>query len=124
MSDTITAPAPREEAPDRASRLERDVVVRRGGAVARRGGHRLLLLEVGLVDRHVGARREPAAALGVVAPAEELDRVGDDVDRLALVARLALLPLPPLEPAVDRDGAALGEEARAVLALRAPDRDV
>ena len=35
-----------------------------------------------------------------------------------------VLPLAPLEAAVDRDRAALGEEAGAVLALRAPDRDV
>ena len=35
-----------------------------------------------------------------------------------------LSPLAPLEPAVDRDRAALGQVAGAVLALRAPDGDV
>src|SRR3954465_14097142 len=73
----------------------------------------------------VGARREAvAAAAGVVARAgEELDRVGDDVDPLAVVA-LLVLPLAPLEAPVDRHGAALREVAGAVLALRAPDGDV
>src|SRR5690606_17297381 len=55
--------------------------------------------------------------------AEELDRVGDDLDRLALVA-LAVVELAPLQPAVDRHGAALLEVGRAVLALLAPDGDV
>src|SRR6476659_5022094 len=101
--------------------LERDVVVR-GRAGARRGTGGL---EVPLVDRHVGARREAAAgvAAAVLAAAQELDGVGDDLDALALVAVLRL-PLAPLEAAVKGHGAALGEEARAVLALRAPDRHV
>ena len=64
-----------------------------------------------------------AAAAAVVTAAEELHGVGDDVDRLALVA-LLVLPLAPLEAAVDGDRAALGQVARAVLALRAPDGDV
>ena len=83
--------------------------------------------EVARVGRDVGARGEAVAAAaahaGVVAAAEELDGVGDDLDGLALVA-LLVLPLAPLEAAVDRDRAALGQEAGAVLALRAPDRDV
>src|SRR5205085_1682850 len=58
-----------------------------------------------------------------LAAAEELDVVGDDLDRLALRPVLGL-PLAPVQPAVDRDGAALGEELRAALALVAPDRDV
>jgi hypothetical protein len=82
--------------------------------------------EVVRVDRDVRAGGEAVAAAvaGVVARArEELDRVGDDVDALAVVAVL-VLPLAPLEAAVDRDRAALGEVAGAVLALRAPDGDV
>src|ERR671930_1909350 len=51
------------------------------------------------------------------------DAVGDDLDGLPLRAVLGL-PLAPVEPAVDADGAALGEELRAALALVAPDRDV
>src|SRR5437764_457328 len=47
----------------------------------------------------------------------------DDLDRLALRSVLRV-PLPPVEAAVDPDGAALGEELRAALALVAPDRDV
>src|SRR5919202_1525182 len=81
----------------------------------------------GTPERHGRAGRE-AAALGgraacVVTAAEELHRVGDDLDALALVAVLAL-PLAPLETAVEGNGAALGEEPGAVLALGAPDRDV
>src|SRR5436190_1281610 len=107
--------------------LERDVVVGRGAVAARRarrGG-----LEVAVVDRDVRARGEPATlgaaahAAGVVPTAEELHGVRDDLHALALVAVLGL-PLAPLEAAVERDGAPLGEEARAVLALGAPDRDV
>src|SRR5699024_1950040 len=105
--------------------LERDVVVtRRGGAAS---GRRAGGLEVARVGRDVGARGEAAVAAaahaGVVAAAEELDRVGHDLDVLAVVA-LLVLPLAPLEATVDRHRAALGEEAGAVLALRAPDRHV
>src|SRR5829696_4578148 len=101
--------------------LERDVVVR-GRAGARRGAGGL---EVPVVDRDVRARGEAAAPVAgaVLAAAQELDGVGDDLDALALVAVLGL-PLAPLEAAVERDGPALGEKARAVLALGAPDRDV
>src|SRR4051812_19348586 len=110
------AEAPRE-------RLERDVVFarRRGAASGRRAGG----LEVARVGRDVGPRGEPVAAAhaGVVAAAEELHRLGDDLDVLALVAVL-VLPFAPLEATVDRHRTALGEEARAVLALGAPDRDV
>src|SRR3954451_1063904 len=101
--------------------LERDVVVARGRArpTAGRGGR-----EVVRVDGDVRAGAEAVARRAAVVPRarEELDGVGDDVDRLALVA--LLLPLAPLEAAVDRDRAALGEVASAVLALRAPDGDV
>src|SRR3954452_5952543 len=82
--------------------------------------------EVVRVDRNVGLRGEAVATAargGVVAAAEELHAVGDDVHALALVA-LLVLPLAPLEAAVDRDGAALGEVPGAVVALRAPDGDV
>ena len=72
-------------------------------------------------------RGEPVAApahrRALFATAEELDRVGHDLDRLALLALLRL-PLAPLETAVDADGPALGQEAGAVLALRAPHGDV
>src|SRR6218665_603170 len=90
-------------------RLERDVVVR-GAATAGGCG-----LEVGGVRGDVGLRREALTAATAVAATlesalaattEELDRVGDDVDRLALVA-LLVLPLAPLETAVDRDRPAL-----------------
>src|SRR4051812_29553209 len=114
------------EGPRRASRgrgLERDVVVgrRRGGAaaVARRRGS-----EVAGVDGDVGPRREAAAtAPGVVATAEELHGVGDDVDRLALAALLGL-PLAPLQAPVDGHRTPAAQVPGAVLALRAPDRDV
>src|SRR4029077_1357570 len=55
---------------------------------------------------------------------EELDRVGDDRDRLALAGAVFGLPLAPVEAAIDRHRAALGEVGRAVLALRPPDGDV
>src|SRR5437899_2162015 len=64
-----------------------------------------------------------APALAAVTAAEELDVVGDDLDRLALGAVLGV-PLAPVEASVDRDRAALGEVLRAVLALLVPDRDV
>src|SRR4051794_27682624 len=102
--------------------LERNVVVARGRARRRagRGGG-----EVVRVDGDVRAGAEAVArrAALVARAREELDRVGDDVYRLALLAVLAL-PLAPLEAAVDGDRPALGEVAGAVLALRAPDGDV
>src|SRR4051812_47223619 len=66
-------------------RLERDVVFarRRGAASGRRAGG----LEVARVGRDVGPRGEPVAApthAGVVAAAEELHGLGDDLDVLAL----------------------------------------
>src|SRR3954447_19723459 len=67
--------------------------------------------------------RAAAATLPGAARAQELDGVGDDLDRLALGAVLRL-PLAPLEAAVDRDAAALGQVVGAVLALRAPHLDV
>src|SRR5207237_7262801 len=78
---------------------------------------------VGLRVRGHELRRAAAAALAVAAAAEELHRVGDDLDRLALLPVLGL-PLAPVEPAVDSDGAALREVLRAALALVAPDGDV
>src|SRR5207244_2695256 len=95
----------------RAAASERNVVVRGAGEVlvACRGcgGHELAL----------------AVGTALTAAAEELNRVGDDLDRLALAAVLRL-PLAPVEPAVDPHGAALGEVLRATLALVAPDRHV
>ena len=91
---------------------ERDVVV----GVGRGAGG----LEFALVGRAVGALR--GAVLAGVGGAEELDGVGDDLDRLAL-AVLGVV-FAPLQAAVDRDRAALGEVAGAVLALGAPDGDV
>src|SRR2546423_89787 len=80
--------------------------------------------EVGRVGRDVGLRRETAAVLAAaVAGAQELDRVGNDIDRLPLVP-LLVLPLAPVEAAVDGHRTALREVLGAVLALRAPDRDV
>src|SRR4051812_38002700 len=104
-----------------APALERDVVVGRGGAPGRGARGR----EVVGVDRYValGGEAVAAALRGVVAAAEELHRVGDDLDRLALVARL-VGELTPLQAPVHGDRAALAQEARAVLALRAPDRHV
>src|SRR6185503_16383292 len=64
-----------------------------------------------------------AAALAVLAAAEELDRVGDDLHGLALGAVLGF-PLAPVEAAIDADRPALGEVLRAALALVAPDGDV
>src|SRR5436190_24054607 len=104
----------------RRSALERDVVVR--GAHARR----LRLREVCGVGGDVRLGREAVAAAlrrGVAAAAEELDGVGDDLDRLALVAVWAI-PLAPLQPALDRDRPPLREIGGAVLALRAPHRDI
>src|SRR6266508_450985 len=96
---------------------ERNVVVRRPP-----GGYRRLR-EVGGVRRNVALRRETAAVLAALAGAEELNGVGNDIDRLPLVAAL-VLPLAPLEPPVDRDRPPLGEVLRAVLALGAPYGDV
>src|SRR3954447_24021876 len=106
---------------------ERDVVVRRASAAAaaataadRRRG------EVVGGDRHVALGAEPVATVAVaeaLGAREELDVVGDDVDRLALVAVL-VLELPPLQATVDRDRTALGEVLGGVLALAAPDRHI
>src|SRR3954471_8771882 len=113
-------------APVSARGLERDVVVRRRArARADRLGR-----EVRRVGRDVRVRREAvvvaagalAALAAVVAAAQELDGLGHDLDRLALGAVLSL-PLAPVQAPVDTDGAALGQEARAVLTLGAPDGD-
>src|SRR4051812_46102006 len=109
-------------APSSARPSERDVVF--AGAAASAGGRGRRGLQGALVHGDVAAGLEavPAAA-ALLAAAEELDGVGDDVDALALVAVL-VLPLAPLETPVDRHGAALAQVARAVLALRAPHGDV
>src|SRR3954471_17752808 len=104
---------PRELAPT-CSISERNVVVRGG-----RGSP----CEVAGVGRNVGLRRETAAVLATLAGSQELDGIGNDIHCLALVPVL-VLPLAPLEPAVERDRAPLREVVRAVLALRAPHGDV
>src|SRR5918999_4685746 len=95
---------------------ERDVVVRSPGDRRRR-------LEVAGVCRDVALRREATAVLAALSGAEELDGIGNDIHRLALVA-LLVLPFAPLEPSVDRDRPSLREVLSAVLALRTPHRDV
>src|SRR5439155_11532740 len=99
---------------DRASvpwcSLERNVVV--GGTG--------LEVRVGL---GAGGDELVAAALAGVAPAEELDVLGDDLDRLPLAAVLRV-PLAPLEASVDPDGPALREELGAAFGLPAPDGHV
>src|SRR5262249_11895290 len=79
--------------------------------------------EVGVRLRGRGSRNVLRRVATLAATAEELHGVGDHLDGLALGAVLRL-PLAPLEPSVDADGAALREVLRAVLALRAPDGDV
>src|SRR5205085_9598098 len=98
-------------APGRGRPSERDVVVPRGARGRRCRG------EVLGVDRDVGPRGEAVArAAGVVTAAQELDGVGDDVDRLTLGA-LGRLPLAPFQAPVDGHGPPLGQEPGAVLAL-------
>ena len=63
--------------------------------------------------------REAPPSGGVIARTQELHRVGNDIDCLALGAVLRL-PLAPVQASVDRHRAPLGEEARGVLALRTP----
>src|SRR5215210_1350522 len=106
----------------RRGRSERDVVLARGSAAAAAGRGRRGL-KIALVDRNVAAGLEAVAAAALLATAEELDGVGDDLHGLPLVPVL-VLPLPPLQAAVDGDGPALAQVARAVLALRPPDGDV
>src|ERR671911_1886305 len=80
---------------------ERNVVVRRPS-----GSHRRRR-EVRGICRNVALRREAAAVLATLTGAEELDGVGNDIDRLPLLPGLLVLPLAPLEAPVDRDRAAL-----------------
>src|ERR1700755_803856 len=96
----------------------------------------MLLLEGDVV---VGRRREvgalllrrarrhelvSAATVSVAAATEELDGIGDDLHGLTLARAVGRLPLAPVEPAVDADGAPLREILRAALRLVAEDRDV
>src|SRR5690348_12918247 len=77
--------------------LEGDVVV---PAAARRRA-----FEIGAVGGRVAARGEAAAvavAARSVARAEELHRVGDDLDALAFAAAFFGLPLAPVEATFDR----------------------
>src|SRR5688572_20248345 len=91
--------------------LEGDVVVGRRGGGEVVGGLRGAL------------RDELLVAAAAVAAAEELDVVGDDLDRLALRAVLGV-PLTPGELALDADRAALGEVLGAVLRGASPHGDV
>src|SRR3954453_7788183 len=104
---------PRELAPT-CSISERNVVVRGG-----RGGP----CEVPGVGGDFGLWLEAAAVLGTLAGSQELDGIGNDIHCLALVPFL-VVPLAPLEPAVERDRTPLGQVIRAVLALCAPHGDV
>ena len=65
----------------------------------------------------------PAATVALATAAEELHRVGHDLDRLALVS-FGSLPLTPLEPSVHGHRPALREVLRAPLPLVAPHGDV
>src|SRR3954447_8988246 len=105
-----------------ALELEGDVVF---GARAGRGRcRRTCRLKVARVDRDVAALLEAIAAAGaLLAAAEELDGIGADLDEFALARAVLGLPLAPLEAPVDGDRPPLGEEARAVVALGAPDGD-
>src|SRR5262249_17192764 len=94
-----------------AAPSERDVVV--GSRAA----------EVGVLGLRAARNELRLAALGILAPAEELDGVGDHLDRLALRAVLRF-PLSPLQAPVDGDRTTLREVLRAVLTLVAPDGDV
>src|ERR1051325_3044368 len=91
--------------------LERDVVVGRSR-------------EVGALLLRRPCGHELVAAVSVGAAAEELDRVGDDLDGLSLAGAVGRFPLTPVEPAVDADRAALREVLRATLGLVAEDGDV
>src|SRR3954463_14991897 len=71
-----------------------------------------------------GDERAPAATVAVSSATEELDVVGDDLDRLALAGAVGRLPLTPLAPAVDRHRAPFAEILGATLALGTPDGDV
>src|SRR5690349_20766405 len=94
--------------------LEGNVVVgRRAGEVGRAAAARLRRRQV----------RAAATALTVAAAVQELHRVCDDLDGLALRA-VVRLPLAPLQAALDADAAALGEVLGAILALLPPHGDV
>ena len=67
----------------------------------------------------------PLALAAAVTGTEELDRLGDDLDRLPLAAPvLADRHSAPVEAPLDRHRATLEEVVGAVLALRAPDGHV
>src|SRR5207245_4544917 len=79
------------------------------------------LLKVGGVGRDV--RLDHAVRLWRVTRAQELDRVGNDIDGLPLGAVLRF-PLAPVKASLDGDRSSLGKVLGAVLALGAEDGDV
>src|SRR5205823_239114 len=83
----------------------------------------LRALEVGGVGGHVRAGGHPVAASLIVAGAEELHRVGDDLDALPLGPVLGL-PFAPVQTPLDPHRPTLGEVGGAVLPLSAPNGDV
>ena len=109
---TIVDPAYVEIAPAWAGRrktkrlrayLERDVVV---PTAAGRSALRSLICRPG--RRCCGVKPPlPLPPPAAVAGAEELDRVGDDLDALAFAAAVLGLPLAPVEPSLDRHRATL-----------------
>src|SRR5215467_8194421 len=78
--------------------------------------------EVGALLLRPGRHELVAAAVAVTTAAQELDAIGDDLDRLALRAVLRL-PLAPAQLAVDADGPPLREVLSAVLGLVAEHGD-
>ena len=108
----------------RRPRLERDVVV--GCADGRRLAAGPSKSEVSAGTSDCGASKPLPPPLS--APPSRLPRNWTELAMIETAWRLPepslRLPLAPVEPALDRDRAALGQVGRAVLALGAEDRDV
>ena len=106
-------PAPRQ------LRLKTDRPPRR----RRRRRQLAAILAVGQRLAIAGAPRPRPRLRALAGAVEELDRVGDDADRLAALL-LGGLPLAPLQPAVDGHAAALAHVAAHALRRRAVDAHV